>query len=100
MKSITSRSLAPFFSCSRMLLRRSTASSAFESARVWFWHTRQRSSEDKCITRFSRSFASCPAELNAKASAATQEIRNLFTPELFDERHDPLRQDLRGHRAD
>src|SRR5688572_6660008 len=55
MKSTTSRSLAPLASCSRIWFRRSTASGAFESASVWFWQTRQRSSSASALTRFSSS---------------------------------------------
>src|SRR5918992_2179751 len=55
MKSTTSRSLAPFASCSRIWFFRSTASGALESASVWFWHTRQRSSSARALTRFSSS---------------------------------------------
>jgi hypothetical protein len=39
-----SSSLRPAAIISRTWRRRSTASVAFESAIVWFWHTRQRSS--------------------------------------------------------
>ena len=38
-----SSSLLPAAICSRICRRRSTASSALESAIVWFWQTRQRS---------------------------------------------------------
>src|SRR4051794_9023013 len=99
MKSRTSRSLAPRASCSRMVLRRSTASSALESASVWFWHTRQRSSEARSITRFSRS-GFCPWAMAEKASAAKQETRSLFTLELPDQRHHALRQHIWRDRAD
>src|SRR4051812_34407075 len=58
MKSTTSCSERPAVSCSRIWLRRSTASGAFESAIVWFWHTRQRSSCARLVTRRSRP-ASC-----------------------------------------
>src|SRR6185503_8004652 len=95
MKSSTSRSLAPFASCSRMLLRRSTASSALESASVWFWHTRQRSSVETCMTRFSRfSSARSGTETNARTSSS------LLTLQLAHQRHDALRHDLRRDRAD
>src|ERR1700704_1504508 len=99
MKSSTSRSLAPRPSCSRMLLRRSTASSALESASVWFWHTRQRSSEAMPITRFSRTGSSLP-ETPPERKINVKRKSSLFTLELANERHDLLRHDLRRHRAD
>src|SRR5258706_5887932 len=102
MKSSTSRSLAPRPSCSRMLLRRSTASSALESASVWFWHTRQRSSWATPMTRFSRTgsggFCEKAAPLKARANNNAQ--KTLLTLELVDQRRDLLRQDLWRHRAD
>src|SRR4051812_5652852 len=100
MKSMTSRSPAPRLSCSRMGLRRSTASSALESASVWFWHTRQRSSVASAATRFSRTALSWFSAITAKASATKQKTKNLLTLERLDERQDLLRQHLRGHRAD
>src|SRR5437868_14491657 len=100
MKSRTSRSLAPRSSWSRMVLRRSTASGALESASVWFWHTRQRSSDARSATRFSMAGSSLPSARAEKASAATQARKNLLTLELFDERDDLLRHDLGRHGAD
>src|SRR3954463_7188021 len=99
MKSSTSCSEAPFASCWRIVLRRSSASSAFESAIVWFWHTRQRSSFASFITRLSSSVSSWAPKAQ-KASAAKQRTTSLLTLELPDERHDALLQHLRGHRAD
>src|SRR5688572_5993035 len=69
MKSMTSRSLLPASSCSRMWLRRSTASGALESASVWFWHTRQRSSCARFATRRSSSEFPCPNAVPATNSA-------------------------------
>src|ERR1700741_3247316 len=96
MKSSTSRSLLPLFSCSRICRRRSTARSALESAIVWFWHTRQRSSAESAATRLSRS--SCPRTAVERRTATTKKI--LFTRQLPDQRQDFLRQDLARHRAD
>src|SRR5688572_10646724 len=78
MKSRTSRSLLPLFSCSRIWFRRSTASGALESASVWFWHTRQRSSVASAVTRFSIS-GSCASAGSANASRT----RNLATRTQF-----------------
>src|SRR6185436_2418167 len=58
MKSTTSRSDLPAESCSRIWFLRSTASGAFDSAMVWFWHTRQRISCARFVTRRS-SAGSC-----------------------------------------
>src|SRR5688500_2122980 len=73
MKSITSRSLLPAASCSRIWLRRSTASGALESAIVWFWHTRQRSSWDTSLTRASRlsGWAAMPTGMKRKKRSTT-----------------------------
>src|SRR5260221_3117232 len=99
MKSSTSRSLAPRPSCSRMLLRRSTARSALESARVWFWQTRQRSSEEMSMTRFSRTGSSFPKTV-AERRIEMKKQNSLFTLQIIDERHDLLRHDLGRDRSD
>src|SRR5918992_828908 len=71
MKSITSRSLAPPLSCSRIWFLRSTASGAFESASVWFWHTRQRSSFASAAARrsISESWPKAPSEMTLKSKS-------------------------------
>src|SRR5262245_2041209 len=51
MKSTISPSLFPAAICSRICRRKSTASSAFDSAIDWFWQTRQRSSLARCTAR-------------------------------------------------
>src|SRR6185503_15798850 len=94
MNSRTSRSLAPFESCSRIWLRRSTASGAFDSASVWFWHTRQRNSSARAAVRLSRSLAAQAGEMSTKS------MRNLPTPKLLHQRHDLLLRVLRRERAD
>src|SRR5688572_30101133 len=94
MKSITSCSLLPPFSCSRIWFRRSTASGAFESASVWFWHTRQRSSVASAVTRFSIS-GSCASA----GSASAIRNRNLTT-ELPDQRLELRAPHLGGKGAD
>src|SRR5687767_6444271 len=96
MNSRTSRSLAPLASCSRIWLRRSTASGALESASVWFWQTRQRSSSARAATRFS-SKGSCPAATAAQSRVI--KTRNLAT-ELLHQRHELLLGHLRGERPD
>src|SRR5258706_174455 len=50
MNSMISASLWPCRTFSRTWLRRSAARSALESAIVWFWHTRQRSSAESAMT--------------------------------------------------
>src|SRR5437870_2931126 len=95
MKSTTSRSDLPAASCSRIWLRRSTASGAFESASVWFWHTRQRNSCARLVTRRSSagSWASATA-VHAMSSHLTT------AGELLQQRFDLLLHDVRGQRAD
>src|SRR5712664_3955140 len=69
MKSTTSRSLAPRASCARIWLRRSTARPAFDSASDWFWHTRQRSSAARSMTRLSSDGSSALATETARNNA-------------------------------
>src|SRR5258706_534913 len=74
------------------------ARSAFESAIVWFWHTRQRSSEAMSMTRFSRTgFSWEKTRLENKKQKAKAP---LFTLQLLDERQDALLHHLGRHRAD
>src|SRR5687767_2162251 len=98
MKSRISRSLAPRFTCSRIWLRRSTASGAFESAMVWFWHTRQRSSVESAFTRFSTSGISCSRTEKERIPIKTQALAT--AGELLHQRLQLLLRDLRRHRAD
>src|SRR4051812_43562900 len=100
MKSSTSRSLLPLPSCSRIWRRRSTARSALESASVWFWHTRQRSSDESAITRRSRSVSwekTVPVKARMRSKLQTS---SLFTRKLADQRQDSLRENLARPRAD
>src|SRR5688572_1608054 len=95
MKSRTSPSLDPLASCSRIWFLRSTASGAFDSASVWFWHTRQRSSSASAATRLSR--FSAP---NAEKLRMQKKNTNLATAQLLHQRpHLPLRH-FRRERAD
>src|ERR1700682_295083 len=98
MKPMISLSLAPRCICSRMLLRRSTARSAWESASVWFWHTRQRSSDERSMTRFSRTGSS--AALGEKDRMMQNRKNTLLTGELPHQRLDLLRRDFLRHGAD
>src|SRR5512134_2579126 len=116
MNSRTSPSLAPLASCSRIWLRRSTASGAFDSASDWFWQTRHRSSCARPATRFSSAGSSaaargpggavCCAQASgastASARAATRRVAPLLAPtrELLDQRLDLLRLHVRGERTD
>src|SRR5512134_1653710 len=92
MKSTTSCSLFPAFSCSRIWFLRSTASGAFESASVWFWHTRQRSSTASAVTRFSIS-SSCARTPRGAANASNSS--SLVTrAQLLHQRLELLARDL------
>src|SRR5664279_5053778 len=68
MYSITSRSVLPCTSSSRVCRRRSSASGACESAMVWFWQTRQRSSE---VTRTMRASSAGSSASGTASRAAT-----------------------------
>src|SRR5439155_16367945 len=95
MKSITSRSDLPAASCSRIWFLRSTASGALESASVWFWHTRQRSSCARSVTRRS-SAAFCANALAIQAMSS-----HLATGiQLLHQRLDLLLHDVGGERSD
>src|SRR5262249_22696936 len=100
MKSITSRSLLPALSCSRIWLRRSWASAALESASVWFWHTRQRSSCARAVTRRSRAGSSCPLAWNARVTRRKSNKSLATFRQLLDERAQLLLRDLRRERPD
>src|ERR1051325_7882244 len=100
MKSITSRSLLPALSCSRIWLRRSWASAALESAIVWFWHTRQRSSCASAVTRRSRAGSSCPLAWNARTTRRESNKSLATFRQLLDERAQLLLRDLRRERPD
>src|SRR5712664_3651870 len=99
MKPTISLSLAPRSIRSRMLLRRSTARSACESASVWFWHTRQRSSEASAMTRFSKTGSSLPTTHTEKNNRK-RNANALFTRQLAHQRRYLLRRDFLRHGAD
>src|SRR5687768_15170113 len=89
MKSITSCSLFPAASCSRIWLRRSTASGALESASVWFWQTRQRSSLASAPTRLSISgvWAAASPQATHSSNALASPIQFLHQRLQFLTRH-------------
>src|SRR5262249_16491862 len=103
MKSSTSRSDFPSRSSSRMRFLRSIASAACESASVWFWHTRQRSSSASAMTRFS-SIGSSDKDDAAKPDKAVKIEKKaktqLRTLELLHQRQDALAHDLGREDAD
>src|SRR3954462_2523972 len=98
MKSITSRSVFPALSCSRIWLRRSCASGALESARVWFWQTRQRSSCASEVTRRSSPLSSCPIAWKGRTSKRRSGKSLATLRQLLDQRTDFLLDDLRRQR--
>src|SRR5262245_9683172 len=103
MKSSTSRSVLPSRSSSRMRFFRSTASAACESARVWFWHTRQRSSSASVMTRFSSKGSSTTGEAEmARELARMRQTRKakLRTLQLLHERQDAIAHDIGREDAD
>src|SRR6185369_13442834 len=91
----TCASLAPRCSCSRISRRKSSARPACESAIVWFWHTRQRSSAATRSMRASSagSAAAGSASLACSGAASSTAIsdradNSALTIELFEQRHD------------
>src|SRR5688500_7820440 len=96
MKSRTSCSLLPAASWLRISLRRSTASGALESASVWFWHTRQRSSCARLLTRDSSggSSARTAVEMSMNRKSLTTAVQ------LGDQRPDLLLRHLGRERPD
>src|SRR5262245_32546409 len=97
--------LCPWRIFSRIWSRRSTARSAWESAIVSFWQTRQRSSDASAVTRASSagsaaagaaSLAPAPA---IQTSAATR-MSTLPTVELAHEREKLVPDDLFREHAD
>src|SRR5712691_2045536 len=100
-----SRSLMPCCIFSRICFLRSFASSAGESAMVWFWHTRQRRFSESSMTRFSSAGSSAAGALSAacamlKISADSISTSSLRILELGHERDNLLHQDFRRERTD
>src|SRR5487761_1904521 len=96
----------PAFSFSRISFFKSIASSACESAMVWFWHTRQRNCSSSATARFSSaglgsagtaSLASTePARTSPNSSANSLRI----SIQLLHQRQDFVTHDLRGNGTD
>src|SRR5258706_8145680 len=97
-------SLWPWRSSVRTCSRRSTARSAFESASVWFWQTRQRSSAAIASMRFSStgSAAAGAASLaNApNVSSASSRTDSSLCIQVFQDRLELGLQELRRQRPD
>src|SRR6266496_1853355 len=105
MKSMICESLAPCRIFSLTWFLKSSASGAFESAMVWFWHTRQRSSAASVITLCSSagSAAAGPASFahtHGTVAARSRNARTLSTAELLHQRQQLFPDDLRRERAD
>src|SRR3989338_4361117 len=77
-----SGSLCPASSFSRTWFRRSFARSASDSAIVWFWHTRQRSSAEIAITRSSSSGSAAAGAASFAQAAPPSSNRNASTSAL------------------
>lgn len=89
---------------SRTWLRRSTASSALESAMVWFWHTRQRNSAEMRSIFASSSGSAAVSGASAACAAAARHSaskakRNLGI-ELFQQGFDLVAQHFGGDGTD
>src|SRR3990172_8282838 len=101
-----SRTLLPCFSWSRIWLRRSTARGALESASVWFWHTRQRSSEAIAVTCCSSAGSSAagaasPAHAAPASNSSISMARILRTAvQLLDQGQNLFLHDLGCERTD
>ncbi len=92
--------------CSLIWLRRSTASSAFDSAIDWFWQTRQRSCADRSTSRFCATGSSIVGSVDASAISGMQPTSmardRVFSclPQFLEQRQHLLLPDLFGDRAD
>src|SRR5712692_2173339 len=91
MKSMISESLAPCRILSLTWFLRSSASGAFETAMVWFWQTRQRSSEASVVTLCSSAGSAAAgtasfANAHAAVAARSRNARTLSTAELLHQR--------------
>src|SRR5882762_8126702 len=105
MKSMTCESLLPCRIFSLTWFLRSSASGAFESAMVWFWQTRQRSSAASVMTLCSSagSAAAGAASFAYTHGTVAARIRNasdLSTAELFHQGQQLFLDDLGRERAD
>src|SRR5467141_1686935 len=105
MKSMICESLLPCRIFSLTWFLRSSASGAFESAMVWFWQTRQRSSAASVMTLCSSagSAAAGAASFAYTHGTVAARIRNasdLSTAELFHQGQQLFLDDLGRERAD
>src|SRR5437867_7720074 len=105
MKSMICESPAPRRIFSLTWFLRSSASGAFESARVWFWQTRQRSSAASVMTLCSSagSAAAGAASFAIAHEAVAARSRNgktLSTAEFFHQWQQLFLENLRRERAD
>src|ERR1700754_69187 len=109
MKRRTWSSVAPSRSITRICSRRSSARLACESASVWFWQTRQRSSAAITITRASSagsalagaaSFALAHVPALAPSAHINRAMKNLRIAKTLQKRADLRRDQLRRQRPD
>src|SRR6266853_2479265 len=105
MKSMICESLAPCRIFSLTWFLRSSASGALESAMVWFWHTRQRSSDASVMTRCSSAGSAAAgaasfAYTHETVAARSRNARTLSTAELLHQRQQLFLDDLGSERAD
>src|SRR5882672_2843523 len=104
MKSMICESLLPCRICSRTWFLRSSASGAFESAMVWFWHTRQRSSAESvrtlCSSAGSAAAGAASFACAHGGAASSRSARILTTAELLHQGQHLALDDLVGERAD
>src|SRR5438132_5461559 len=105
MKSMICESLLPCRIFSLTWFLRSSASGAFESASVWFWHTRQRSSAASVMTLCSSAGSAAAgaasfATADEAVAARRTNRRTLSTAQFFHQWQQLLLEDLRRDRAD
>src|SRR5689334_13798257 len=105
MKSMIWPSLRPCRTISRISSRRSLARPALESAIVWFWQTRQRSSAESDITRASIAGSAAAGAASLATAAASQasaakRTSSLATLELLHQGQHLVPDDLRRERPD
>src|SRR5437879_8194021 len=105
MKSMICESLLPCRIFSLTWFLRSSASGAFESAIVWFWQTRQRSSEASVMTLCSSAGSAAAgaaslASAHEAVAARSRSWRILSTAQFFHQRQHLLLEDLRREGPD
>src|SRR6266850_8406401 len=104
MKSMICESLLPCRIFSLTWFLRSSARGAFESAMVWFWQTRQRSSAARVMTLCSSAGSAAAGAASFAYThgtvAARRNARTLSTAELLHQRQQLVLDDLGRERAD